>query len=221
MSKLQRKSPAQSGIDPSNTVQMKGDPADAPKLIAKLAISPSLQAASTIKRWSTAVGELDITALIDELREQAATASSGDLKRQEVMLTVQAHTLDTIFNQLARLSAANVGQYLDAADRFMRLALKAQSQCRATVEALAEIKNPKPVAFVRQANIANGPQQVNNGSHVPAESSRAGNSENEQSKLLEQSNGEWLECGAKGATVGADMALEAVGAVDRAENDGR
>jgi transposase InsO family protein len=44
----------------------------------------------------------------------------------------------------------------------MRLALKAQSQCRATVEALAEMKNPKPVAYVQQANIANGPQQVNN-----------------------------------------------------------
>jgi hypothetical protein len=37
------------------------------------------------------------------------------------------------------------------------LALKAQSQCRATLETLAAIKNPQPVAFVRQANIAHGP----------------------------------------------------------------
>ena len=40
-----------------------------------------------------------------------------------------------------------------------KLALKAQSQCRATLETLAAIKNP-PVIFVKQAN---GHQQVNNG----------------------------------------------------------
>lgn len=39
-------------------------------------------------------------------------------------------------------------------------------KCRATIETLAEIKNPRAVAFVTQANIAHGPQQVNNG--VPA-----------------------------------------------------
>ena len=53
-------------------------------------------------------------------------------------------------------------EYLPAAETYLRLALKAQAQCRATVEALAEIKNPRPVAFVKQANIAQGPQQVNN-----------------------------------------------------------
>ena len=44
----------------------------------------------------------------------------------------------------------------------MRLALKAQSQCRATIEALTNIKNPRPVAYVRQANIGQA-VQVNNG----------------------------------------------------------
>jgi hypothetical protein len=44
----------------------------------------------------------------------------------------------------------------------MRLALKAQSQSRATVETLAAIKNP-PVVYARQANFAAGHQQVNNG----------------------------------------------------------
>jgi len=44
-----------------------------------------------------------------------------------------------------------------------RLAFKAQSRCRATNETLAEIKNPPSVAFVPQANIAAGHQQVNNG----------------------------------------------------------
>lgn len=45
---------------------------------------------------------------------------------------------------------------------FLKLALRAQSQCRATLEILALIKHPQPVAIVKQANIAAGPQQVNN-----------------------------------------------------------
>ena len=32
---------------------------------------------------------------------------------------------------------------------YLSLALKAQAQCRATPEALAEIKNPRPIAFVK------------------------------------------------------------------------
>lgn len=55
-----------SKVDPnsSNTVQLTGDPVDRPRLIAQIAVTPSLQAASTIKQWSHAVGDLDITALI-------------------------------------------------------------------------------------------------------------------------------------------------------------
>ena len=76
------------------------------------------------------------------------------------MLTAQAHTLDAVFNRRAR-SSANC-KYVNHIEAYLRLALKAQNQCRATIEALAAIKNPQQVAFVRQANISNGPQQVNN-----------------------------------------------------------
>lgn len=201
----------------SNTIQIAGDPVDGPRLIAQLAVTPSFQAASTIKQWSHAVGDLDITGLIGELRQQAATASGGDLNRQEAMLAVQAHTLDTIFNELARRSQANMcGGYLDAADRYMRLALKAQSQCRATIETLAEIENPKPVAFVQQANIASGPQQVNNAPQPGT--SRAGNSEIQQSKLLEQQRNEWMDAKTAGAAGSSDSSVEAVGVVNGAKD---
>jgi hypothetical protein len=56
----------------------------------------------------------------------------------------------------------------------MRLALKAQSQCRATLETAAAMKNSQPVAFVRQANVAHGPQQVNNSAANSGEALRAG-----------------------------------------------
>ena len=99
----------------------------------------------------------------------------------------------------------------------MRIALKAQSQCRATLETLAQIKNP-PVVFARQANIAQGPQQVNNGM-TPAGEPRAGAGETEkpQNKLLEAQHGERVDFGAPGAAVGSDPELATVGGGDGAE----
>ena len=67
----------------------------------------------------------------------------------------------------------------------MKLALRAQSQCRATLETLAAIKNP-PVIYAKQANVTSGPQQINNGA---VESARAREIENEQTQL----SGENLE----------------------------
>ena len=79
----------------------------------------------------------------------------------EAMLYGQAVTLETIFTSLARRATSQ--EYLKQFQAYLGLALKAQAQCRATLEALAEIKNPRPVAFVKQANISGGHQQVNNG----------------------------------------------------------
>ena len=79
----------------------------------------------------------------------------------------------------------------------MKLALKAQSQCRTTLDSLASIKNP--AVNLRQTNIAHN-QQVNNGSEI----------EKPPSKLLEQSDGERLDFGKAAAAVGSDQELEAV-----------
>jgi hypothetical protein len=74
------------------------------------------------------------------------------------------------------------------------------------------------VVFARQANIAQGPQQVNNGM-MPAGEPRAGAGETEkpQNKLLEAQNAERLDFGAPGAAVGADAAMATLGTLDRAE----
>jgi len=86
--------------------------------------------------------------------------NEGVLERAEAMLTSQAHTLDAIFNNLAR-RAVNA-EYMDHLDRYLKLALRAQSQCRATWESLITIKHPPVAGYVKQANIVHGPQQVNN-----------------------------------------------------------
>jgi hypothetical protein len=127
----------------------------------------------------------------------------------------QATALHALFGRLAER-----GMGCDQAPAFeanMRIALRAQAQCRATLETLAMIKNPAPVAFVRQANIAAGPQQVNNGP-ASAEASRARETENQQTKLLEAQDGQRLDTRATGTAGATDPALETVGAVNRTED---
>jgi hypothetical protein len=85
-----------------------------------------------------------------------------------------------MFNQLAR--KATHCEYLNQMEANLRLALKAQAQCRATLEAPAEIKNPRPVAFVKQQNVGHN-VQVNNGT-APPTVARARARENRQSTAL-------------------------------------
>ena len=91
------------------------------------------------------------------------------------------------------------------------VAFKAQSQCRATLEALAAIKNP-PVVFARQANIAQGPQQVNN-QMMAASEHRAGAEKNEkpQNKLSGGSNELLPDSRTPGAAVGSEHPSDAAG----------
>jgi len=152
-------------------------------IVQALLLHPSVQAAITLKEYT--LGDADLMVLVKELDVQAKAANDGDLGRAEGMLMVQAHTLDAIFNSLARRAAMNMGEYMAASETYLRLALKAQSQCRATLETLAAVKNPQPVAFVRQANIAAGPQQINNSMAPPAGASCARETEIRQSKLSE------------------------------------
>lgn len=155
--------------------------------------------------------DIDVPALMDQLRGQASAVNRGDLSQAEAMLMSQATALQSLF---ARLAERGMG--CDSAPAFeinMRMALRAQNQCRATLETLAAIKNP-PVIFAKQANIANGHQQINNGAP-----SRALENESQQSKLLEEQHGEWLDTGTAGTAIGADKAMAAVGEINRAENN--
>jgi len=160
--------------------------------------------------------QLDYPGLLDTLREQGAAVNSGSLELVEAMLMNQATALQSVATRLLERGMAQTE--IAPFEANMRMGLRAQSQCRANLETLAAIKNPSPVAFVRQANIANGPQQVNNGVSQP---SRAGEKEIEPNKLLEATHGERLDTGTASATGRANQELETVGAVDRAEKPGR
>ena len=184
--------------------------------LARIAAAGLVENAATMQEFSKAtLGEIGITEAFHALRERADAMNRGDLSGAEAMLTAQASSLNTIFAEMARRAAANMGQYLGATETYLRLALKAQAQCRATLEALATIK-AGPAIFARQANIAHGPQQVNNTvSSTARADARAGNSEPAQNELLGVRDGERLDAGTAGTAGGSDPTLEAVGEVHR------
>ena len=105
--------------------------------------------------------------------------------------------------------------YVPVAETYLRLALKAQSQCRASIESLAQIKNP-PVVYARQANFANGAQQVNNGVTVP----RPRENEIPPSKQSGDEHELLQDRRASALTSRVDSTLEAVGAIDRTADGG-
>jgi hypothetical protein len=154
-----------------------------------------------------------IHALNLKLAGQIGRARRGDLGGIDEMLVAQAHTLDAIFSSCVRQFAQIRFEHIESVE-YLRAGLKAQSQCRQTWETLAAIKNPAPVAFVRQANIANGPQQVNNGTPAP---SRARENETTQSKLSEGNNGLLPDSRASALAGAIDPPLETVGKIDRAQ----
>jgi hypothetical protein len=172
---------------------------------------PALQAVDTVRSWSSS--EADVMRFVASFALQAKALRRGDLENAERMLMAQASTLDVIFNELARRAAANLGQSLTVCDAYLRLALKAQSQCRATLETLSLVKNPRPVSFVRQANIANGPQQVNNG--PPQTAPAAKGTDFPQIKLLEQQHGKRLDARTAQAAGVDDSAVATVATVHR------
>ena len=150
--------------------------------------SASIMSAATSEAFSKSMfPEMDYSELIDELKNKIEKVQAGDMATMEAMLVGQANALQTVFTCLAR-KAANQ-DYLKNYGIFMNLALKAQSQCRATIQALTELKYPKQVAFVKQANISHGHQQVNNGSNTNAAHAHAKENTNQSNELLEVNNG--------------------------------
>lgn len=185
---------------------------------ARLLTSPELAALRAIfaSEGVKNLGEhIDAPTLVDALREQSAAVNCGDIKRTEAMLMSQATALQTLFARLTERAMDN--DTIPAFEANMRMALRAQSQCRATLETLATIKNP-PIVYARQANVTSGPQQINNGMLA---SSQAGEIENQPNKLLEAQHGNYVDTGTARAASGADSELATVGEIDRAEVAGR
>lgn len=187
-------------------------PEEQDKEIADMLLQPEVRAALLIQKFDE---YLDVNALAAEMKSQTAIIQSGDMSRVEAMLGAQAHTLDALFSTLARRAHMNMSAgHLEASTRFLKLALKAQSQAVRTLEALGELKNPKHIAFVAQANISGGHQQVNNG-QIP----RTGENKKEQIKLSEGNDHELsTNARAQGHAGAVNQKVEAMEKINRSKN---
>lgn len=184
--------------------------------VAALATDPSVTAAAAM---SVYIGPtVNVVALAANLEDSIGDLCAGDMKRAEAMLYAQAHVLQAIFTNLSRRARAQ--GHLASMEACMRLAFKAQNQCRMTLETLSTVKNPA-VMFTRQANINNGGQQQVNigvapaGGRAPA---RAVDAAILPTELLGTRNGQRLDTRAQGAAGRANPQLAPVGEVHRAAN---
>lgn len=176
---------------------------------ATLLTSPELAAYRVIasNEHKDMHAQLDVPTLVQTLKNQGAAANRNDLSQAEAMLMNQATALQSLFARMAeRASGATLMPQFEA---YMRTALRAQSQCRATLETLATIKNP-PIVYAKQANVTTGPQQINNGTM------RTGKNQIQSNKLLEQQDANYLDTRAQTAPARANTELETVGAFNRA-----
>ena len=189
------------------------------QLRAGVALLPSFNGAAVMQAYQGNVTgkDPDLKTLADGLRATFAEVKAGDLGGVEAMLISQATALQTIFTSLARRAANQ--EHLSRYETFLGLALKAQSQSRATLSALVDLKYPRQATFVKQANIANGPQQVSNSPAPAASITHAKENQPMQNKLLEDKTHErpYLDIGATPAAKRSHQTVEAVVKVNRAK----
>lgn len=160
------------------------------------------------------VGEMDFFEALTVVIEKSRAITKNDTRELEVTLSAQIGSLDAIFNEMARKAYINMGTHLQATETYMRLALKAQAQCARTIEVLTNIKNP-PIVYARQANFANGHQQVNNNvnhAEIPRTHVENGNQQNE---LLSGRINETVDTRGAATPSGDDQQMETVGTKHR------
>ncbi|MCM2346109.1 MAG: hypothetical protein NDI95_05610 [Acidovorax soli] len=183
---------------------------------ANLMISPEMASFRVItnRERHELIDQLDTPALIEALRQQTKAVHKGDLRAAEAMLMNQATALQSLFVKLAETGLqANLLRQQETA---LRLALKAQSQCRATLETLANIKNP-PLVYAKQANVTTGPQQINNGPQTAPTGTRKKVFAENKLKELNHEKQQGLDTGAPSTTGGTHQGAEAMAPVHRAE----
>ena len=166
-----------------------------PENKARAALLASVNSAIVIDTYQGNImgSDPDLLTLVDGLNDTFKEVKSGDLSEMEAMLISQATALQTIFTSLAR--KAHSQTYQKHYEAFLGLALKAQAQSRATITARVDLKYPRQATYVKQANIAHGAQQVNNGAtdtkvRDNQSLTHAIENQNTQNKLLEANDGQ-------------------------------
>ena len=174
--------------DAKNTLNLKAKTqADKTKRMNELAVSANILNASLAEPFfKDIVSEVTLMHIVHGAKQQITEVQAGDMTSIKAMLVAQANSLQTMFVSLGR--KASTQSALVQSTAMFNLALKAQAQSRATIQALIELKYPKQATFVKQANISNGNQQVNNGQTNNETSTRAP----AHAQVIEQAHNELL-----------------------------
>ena len=153
------------GMQPNNSLVVEQTPDETgAQALARRVLDPELRNALSASAFAGKVLGNDIEApglmdFVDHFQTSTKQAATGDLSIASRLLASQAITLDAMFTELARRAARNMGEYLDASERYGRLALKAQANSRATLEALAKLHQPREQT-VRHVHVNEGGQAV-------------------------------------------------------------
>ena len=235
--KPQAKSKASKPNAAEKAAQAKQEAIEHEKIKAESANSALFASAALTKEYGKSTfGELDVHLLYDNIKASNKAVQEGNLKGLEAMLFGQAKALQSMFVNLAR--RANNQEYMKNLATYTNLALKAQSQSRATIQALVELKQPRQVIVTQQANITQGNQQVNNGVATQSEfpdqyahtRTHAGKNQNEPNKLKESNHDnnqtidnpeQRLDSRAPQSPISSHTTLETVAAVHRGKNTAR
>ena len=162
---------------------------------ARFGCKPEWLAAESISFLSFSSEQpADLNQLINELEYHVDRSRRSD-SRTESMLVSQAHTLDALFHRLLKRAEVNIREGFPVGREYLKLSMRAQSQCRSTLDSLAALQRPS----IRQTNIAHGHQQVNNYAD-----------KNPPNELMEQKD-ERMDAGTPQEAITGGQALETVG----------
>lgn len=154
---------------------------------------------------------LEVLDMVKEFERCSQEVAEGNLGMIETSLLRQFMTLEVLFGELGQQALR--ASELRIRETLFKLALRAQSQARATAETLGALKNP-PVVFARQANVTSGPQQINN-----YEQHRASKTQVAPNELLEEhQDANHLDRGTSVATREKHAELETMDVQHGAEN---
>jgi len=106
--------------------------------IAQQAVDPCVTSSAVVAAFGGGMsgGAIDRQAIYEAVRAQALDARDGGFAAADATLVGQAIALNVIFATMARRGQAALRRPGAAGERSLRLAMRAQAQCRATLHAL-------------------------------------------------------------------------------------
>jgi hypothetical protein len=182
---------------------------------ADIATNAPANAAVVLSAFGALFGPQEMVSLMEAVEVLVAKVQNGDMSVVEQMLLSQSVALQGVFTSLTFRAATQTNPRLLQAQ--LGLALRAQSQARATLEALIQLKQPASPTYIAQANIA-AQQQVNNGLTIAA--SAPDQPGFDQNELLEVHDEQWLVPGAAPASGRNDPVLAPMDPINGADNGG-